>query len=433
MPDLKIDTPTDSRSFSERTHEVIVGPCRLVVLPVAVEGVVSFAGAIRTAPDLLRGDGLIQELVTLLLDKGTRSRDRFAIADLIDNRGAQINFRSSPLRITFSGRSLVEDLPEVLSLLAEQLREPLFDSEEFAKARTRLTANLRRSNENTGARATGLLSRLIYPPGHPNYINDPDEELGRLATVGVERVHEFYESHVGANELTLVVTGDVDVAQVETVVSGVFSGWPSSQLSPVAVETLSRVAPGVIQDVLPEKKNVDVRMGHRLPIRRDQPDYVPLFVGIFALGGNFSARLMNIVRDKLGLTYGINAGVTGTSVEYAGHFRVAVTLSPEHLRRGMEATQDVIRQFVAEGVSRDEVEAVKETIGGSFVVDLATTGGLAYSLLINHLRGFGTEYLDRFPSEIAGTTPERVNEAIRGYLSPDDTSVALSGAIEVDH
>jgi hypothetical protein len=92
--------------FANRTSESTVGPCRLIVLPVAVENVVSFAGSIRTSPDFALGEDILQQLATLTLDKGTKKRDRFAVAELIDNRGAQISFRSSPRRVTFSGRSL---------------------------------------------------------------------------------------------------------------------------------------------------------------------------------------------------------------------------------------------------------------------------------------------------------------------------------------
>jgi zinc protease len=420
-------------SFTERTTEVQAGPCKLVVLPTVVDDVVSFAGAIRSVPDLNAGEGIVQELMTLLLDKGTAKRDRFAVAELIDNRGAQIHFRSSPLRVTFTGRAMREDLPDVLSLLSEQLREPLFDEEEFEKAKLRLAATLRRSNENTGARAGGALSRLIFQSHHPNHNSSPETELARLASVSLADVRRFYKQHIGANEATMVVVGDVRPKEVETVVSREFDGWlPTSY----EVPSYGSVEPGSAQELLdrlPEKRNVDVRLGHAIPVRRDHEDYVPLYLGTFILGGNFSARLMNIVRDQMGLTYGIGATLSGASVDYTGYFRVAVTLSPDKLDQGLNATREVIDRFVRKGALIEELDEKKETIKGSFVVELGTTGGLAYSLLVNHLRGFGTEYLDGFRDRIEAVTLDQMNSAVRRYLVPEKLHAAMSGALTDDH
>jgi zinc protease len=424
---------TSPSPFEDRTHEIVLGNCRLIVLPVAVDDVVSFAGAVRTAPDQALHEDLLQELVTLTLDRGTQRRDRFAVADLIDNRGAQIQFRSSPQRITFSGRALTADLPDVVALLAEQLREPLFDPDEVEKARLRYAAELRRSQENTGARATGALSRLIYAAGHPNFIRPAEESLDALNAIAVDGVRGFYHRCVGADQLTFVVVGDVDPATVETVVRENLADWAEKGRGPGrwGVPPLSPAA--AVHDVLPAKMNTDVRLGHAVPVKRGDGVYLPLHLATFVLGGNFSARLMNIVRDQMGLTYGISASLTGISVDYTGHFRLAVTLSPDNLTKGVQATMDVVRQYVEEGATDEEVQAAKETVRGSFVVELATTGGLAHTLLINHLRGFGTEYMDRFRDEVGAVGTDEVNAALRQYLHPDRLHTAYSGAAAVDH
>jgi zinc protease len=416
-------------SFADRTYESTVGPCRLIVLPVAVENVVSFAGSIRTSPDFGLGEDILQQLTTLTLDKGTKKRDRFAVAELIDNRGAQISFRSSPRRITFSGRSLTADLDDVLSLVAEQLREPLLASEEIEKARASFLADLRRSQENTGARASGLLSRMIYSEGHPNYSRPVGAAIDLLSAVDPSEIRAFHNRAVGADELTLVVVGDVDPAKVECAVREVFADWHSNERVRLPIEAPAVGAPREQIDTMPEKSNADVRFGHAIAIRRDHPDYLPLYVGGFVLGGNFSSRLMSTVRDQMGLTYGISASIVGTSVEYAGNLRIGVTLSPDNFDRGVEATREVTSRTILDGVAGEEVAAARETIAGSFVVDLGTTGGLAYSLLINHLRGFGTGYLDHFREEIHAITTEQVNDSLRTHLNPDALNMAASGSV----
>jgi predicted Zn-dependent peptidase len=178
---------------------------------------------------------------------------------------------------------------------------------------------------------------------------------------------------------------------------------------------------------MPDKSNVDVRLGHPVPIRRDHPDYHALYVGNYILGGNFAARLMNTVRDEKGLTYHIGSGLSGVTTRYAGYWQTSVTLSQDALEEGLAATTDVIRRFVEEGATEAELDDKKTTITGSYAVGLATTRRLAQSILTNAERGFDTGYLDRFPEEIRALTLEEVNAAVRTHLRPDELHEALAG------
>ena len=178
---------------------------------------------------------------------------------------------------------------------------------------------------------------------------------------------------------------------------------------------------------MPDKSNVDVRMGHAVPLRRDDDDYLALYVGNYILGGNFAARLMNVVRDEKGLTYHIGSGLSGISTRYAGYWQTRVTLSHEALEEGIAATMDVVRDFVDEGATEEELADKKTTITGSYTVGLATTQRLARSILTNAERGFEMDYMDRFPEEIRALTLEEVNQAVRRYLQPDAMHEALAG------
>jgi len=177
------------------------------------------------------------------------------------------------------------------------------------------------------------------------------------------------------------------------------------------------------------KPNVDVRMGHTLSLRRQSSDYIPLYVANYILGGNFSARLMQIVRDQLGLTYGIRSALKGVTVDHDGFWEVSVTLSRDMVSRGIDETRKVLDAFVAQGVTEKELQAKKDTITGSFQVGLATTSGLGRSILANVERGFGVEYLDHFPEEIRSATLDEVNSALTRHLRPADLHIARSGSL----
>lgn len=414
-------------TISSRVHERNVGPCRLITLQTPVEDVVSFRGSFLATPDFLRGEELIQDVTVSLLDKGTRKRDRFEIADFLDYRGAQLHFSSNGLYVRFSGRVLREDIADVLTILAEQLIEPLFDEEEFIKAKVQQVAAYQHAMDNTGSQAAAALSRRLYAEAHPNYIRPAGAEIERLGDITLRNILDYHESHFSANGLVLVLVGDVDEDRAVSTIEQSFGAWLTRVTSTGYERDASPQEVGRTEVLMPDKSNVDVRLGHALSVLRQDPDYLPLYVGNFVLGGNFSARLMATVRDEMGLTYGIHSGLSGITTNFAGHWNVSVTLSQGTVDQGIEATMDQVRRFVADGITADELDEKKTTIIGSFQVGLGTTNGLAGALLNAIEQGFGVDYLDRYPLEIDGLTLDQVNTAIRKHLHPEQMQTALAG------
>ncbi len=430
-PDASRTASTDAAAtpnLAPRIRDRSAGPGRLLTLRTSVDDVVSWRGSFLTYPNLADGDDLRQELTVSLLDKGTEHRDRFALARVLEDCGAKLNLSSDGLYVDVSGRSLAEDLPRVMDVLAEMLRAPAFEEEEFEKARAQAIAKVQRRMEKTGAQASAALTRRLFSRGHPNYSEPPEVVLDRLQRMSIDDVRTYHDEHFGATEWTLAVVGDLDHEAVESVVADAFAGWTPHGAEPTyATEGEPETEPGRSTVPMPDKSNVDVRMGHTVPIRRDHDEYPALYVGNYILGGDFAARLMNTVRDEQGLTYHIGSGLSGVTTRYAGYWQVRVTLSHESLDDGIAATTAVVRDFVEEGATEEELSDKKTTITGSYAVGLATTQRLAQSILTNYERGFELEYLDRFPEEIRALTLEDVNEAVRTYLRPDALHEALAG------
>jgi len=392
-----------------------------------VDDIVSFRGSFVANPDPAAGDPLRQKLTVSLLDKGTEQRDRFELARVLEDCGAKLDLSSDGLFVEVSGRALVDDLPRVMDVMAEMLRTPAFDPEEFRKARAQVAADIQRRMEKTSARASAALSQRLFSEGHPNHNPAPEAVLERLQGLTVDDVRDYHDTHFGATEWTLAAVGDLEHDAVETVVTEAFEGW-TSHAAPVTYETdatPAEVGRSVVP--MPDKSNVDVRLGHALPIRRDHDDYSALYVANYILGGNFAARLMSTVRDEMGLTYSIRSSLSGVTTRYAGSWQTSITLSHDAVEEGIAATKDVIRAFVEEGATLDELDAKKTTITGSYTVGLATTERLAQSILTNAERGFDVSYLDEFPEEIRTLSLDEVNEAVRRYLDPDAIQEALAG------
>ena len=170
-------------------------------------------------------------------------------------------------------------------------------------------------------------------------------------------------------------------------------------------------------------------LGQAIGIDRNHEDYYPLMMGLYILGGNFSARLMSTVRDQQGLTYGISAGVAGVENNNDGYWFTFGTFAPNLLEAGHQATLEQLELLIKSGVSELELKNKQTTITGAFKVGLATTRGIAGQVLTNAERGRKLDYLDRFPEIINGISLVKVNRTLSKYLDLDRLLFVAAGSL----
>ena len=417
------------KSFDERIKEVRIGSCRLLMLPSEVENVVSWQGSFLTNPKFADREELVQSFLVSLLDKGTRTRDKFKIAEVLENKGAEIHFRQRGMRVGFSGQALRDDFSEVFGILVEQLLSPRMAEDEFVKARMRIAASIQRNMEQTSSRAGMALRQLIYPQSHPNYSFSAENELKTLGEIEISRLQQYHNDHFGADDCILVVVGDIDMDVIARTVEQHLAGWKEHNIAPVFESVRTQTSPQKIHVPMSDKFNLDVKMGHHVNLHRRDKDFTSLHIGNYILGGNFSSRLMDVIRDEMGLTYGVHSGLPGVSKEYNGHWQISITLSQDKLEEGIAATHALIFDFVKYGVTAEEVEEKKETITGTYKVQMGTTHGLASLILRSLEHGFEKNRLDTFSIEVASTTVEDVNSALRKYLDPALLHIASAGTL----
>ena len=401
----------------------------LYTLPTPAPGVVSFRASFETHPDLAAHEDLAQRLAVRLLDKGTRRRDRFAFAEALETKGATLAFTADEHRVGFAGRCLRADLPAVLDLAAEALREPLLDAAEASKVLTHLDAAYRHAEEDTAAQSDAALSRLIYSHGHPNRSEPFEQTRVALAALTPDDARRFHERHFRSGPLDLVLAGDVDGLDRADLLDRF--GDRAAAPAPPDVPAPFEAVPSGIEVRVPGKTSYDVRLGHAVPLPRPHPDTLAFRVALFALGGNFSARLMQTVRDSDGLTYGISAALDGAGATYGGHAIVRANFSPDVLGRGLDRVREEVQRLVDEGLSEDELATVQQTLAGTHVVGLSTSGGAAAAMVAALENGLGADWLTVYPQRLQALTTDGVNDVLRRYLRPAALAVACAGPFAV--
>ena len=405
---------------------------RLMTMKTPVKDVVTIVGSLLGGDEFSpEENGMVADLTAAMLDQGTKKHDKFEISEALESVGASISFSSGQYRVRFNARCLKDDIPLVIDLLAEQLREPAFNAKDLETVKRRYIGNLERAKENTGRRASNTFLQALYPEGHPNYRQDIDEQIVLVKKITVDDLVSYHKANYGLGNMIVVAVGDVEAKSLAEEIRKTFSGWKTSPLTIEPTPLRAKDVEGGIHYVtMTDKTSTDMYLGQPIGIDRDNEDYYPLMMGVYILGGNFSARLMQTVRDEQGLTYGIGSSVRGVDYGNDGYWYTRGTFAPELLEQGREATLEQIRKWVEKGVTAEELEAKKSTITGSYKVGLATTRGKADQILFNAERGRPKEFLDQYPEIIKGLTLEQVNNAIRKYVDPDRLVIVVAGSID---
>ncbi len=375
------------------------------------------------------GNPAIPTLTGMLLDQGTKTQDKFAIAEKLESVGATISFRVGTDMLDVSARALKKDVPLVLGLIAEQLRTPAFSAEEFAKAKKQMAGGIKRSLESTDYRAADAFSRAAYPVGHPNRNVAPDDMLAAIESATLDDVLAFHKAHYGPAAMTLVAVGDLDVAALTSAIERSFVGGTGGKARARATKPAAPTA-GAKQDVLMDgKTSVSVMWGQPSGLRYSDPDYQALRLATAILGSGFTGRLMANVRDKEGLTYGVGASLAN-DVFNDGDWRMSATFAPDLLDKGIASTLRQLKIWHDAGATPAEISARKTNLIGSFKVGLATTGGMAENLIAAVNRGYDVTWLDEFPVKVNALTIEQVNSAIKKYLKPESMVMVKAGTFK---
>ena len=403
----------------------------VIISPTGVKNVVTFTGSLPAGDLYNAANSMVADLTGRMLDKGTTKNDKYALAAKLENMGARISFGVGKNNLSINGRCLKKDAGKVMTLLAEQLRYPSFSAVELEKLKKQRIGNLKQQMDNPNSRASETLKRQLFSAGHPNYEIPLEKSLADVKKVTVDDIKAFHKKYYGPRSMILVFSGDTDPKVLRHAVQTAFSGWSGGTVyRTVAAET--KKSDGKRHVVtMPGKTSATMMIGNATGLKRTDKDYLPFYLGNTILGTGFAGRLMSIIRDDEGLTYGIYSG-HGGDVYADGYWFITATFAPNLLDKGIKSTKRELMRWVKDGVTANELKKVKTRLKGRFKVGLATSGGMARQLLSIAQRGLPMDYLDRYPERIDAVTLDQVNAAIRHYVHPKQDVIVIAGSVDKD-
>ena len=414
--------------FGSKMQSAQIGNIELIAIDLPIDNVVSFVGSIAAGDSLCPADApMLATLTAAMLDKGTDNQDRFQIAEKLDQLGANLRFNSGDQSLNFSGKFLRADAGSFMQILADQLRNPAFETEVLETLKSRQEASLLQAIDNPDYRAGALLSRILYPEDHINYSSPINELKADIESTTIEDLAAFHDAHYGTSSMQLIFTGDIDFEQLKAAVGNAFDGWEGGSDYP-KLNTLPNENTEVAERIyIEDKTSVAARFGFNTGLQRTDADYLPFMVGNYILGGSFHSRLMTEVRKNRGLTYDIRARHQG-DILTQGNWTLSASFSPSVVNEGLQAAREVVQQWFEDGVSEEEVAAAIETLTGSYIVGLSTTGSVAGQVHSFIQRGFDPKYIDEYPILLRQLTAKEVNRAIRQYFDPSLVTEVVAGS-----
>lgn len=417
-----------SADMAEHAQRTQAAGIDLITYVTGVKDVVIIDGALP-AGDAFAGTGnaAVPTLTGMMLDRGTRGMDQFAIAQQLESVGAEISYGVGAQSLEIRAKCLKKDLPLVIGIIASELRTPALSAQDFAKAKQQFTGLVESSLQSTEARSQEAFARAVFAPNDPNRPHTLEEFLAAAKAATLDEVKAFHAKYYGPAHLTLVLAGDVSNANAAELVGKAFSGWSGGH-DYLAAPIPAAPSAHEVKVPLEDKTSVSVIIGQATGLRYKDPDALALRVGTAALGRGFTGRLMSTVRDKEGLTYDIGAGVSKDTLT-GGDWELGASFAPKLLDRGIASSRRELQSWWRDGITEKELGLRKQGMIGNYLVGLATTGGVANTILSTVQRGYDLSWLDRYPKAVDSLSLSEVNAAIKAHLNPAAMVLVEAGSI----
>lgn len=407
-------------------------PCPGVTLHTVRTGVRDLVNLLVSMPG---GTGheenhMLVRVFTEMLLEGTKKRSRAQFHEALEARGIELSFHADYGWLTCSIRMLKNELPTALALAVEALTSPALDAAALAIVKERLVTSLQHAKSDTRGRARTLLAQKMYPRGHKNWSPSEDESIRAVQAVTRADLVALSKKY-GVGEMLAVATGDVRSAEMGDMLAHVLRPVRASAFG-LLREPLGALPRKQSVDELSiaGKASIDVFLGQSLQLRYDDPDYYALALAMSVLGEGFTGRLMARVRARDGLTYHTTARAGGFSGGASGYWFAYGSFAPELYARGVDALQREVSEFVARGITEEELDHRKTMLAGEHQVGLSTARALASTILSLLEDGRPLSIIDEYPDKFASLTRDEVNAVIEKHLDVRALALVAAGTIQ---
>jgi zinc protease len=367
----------------------------------------------------------LAHFVSKVIDRGTEHRSGEAIAEALDGRGVTLNSSVGRHLLTLGCTCLAEDFEDMLALVADVVRRPVFPEADVETRRGEIITAIRQDEDSPATLSVELLMGLLYPDGHP-YGRRTKGTVATVESIARTDLVEYHRTQFSPGGLMVVIVGDVAAARAIAAAERAFGDWQQPASPPLALPPVTR-AERRQRLVVPmmNKSQADVAYGFTTITRRD-PDYHAItlmnnVLGQYGLGG----RLGDSIRERQGMAYYAFSSFDANVAE--GPLVIRAGVAPENVDRTISSIDEEVRAIVRDGVTASELADAKRYLIGSMPRNLETNSGIASFLHTAEFFGLGLDYDRRVPALLDSVTLDEVHAATGRILDPERASIVIAG------
>jgi len=364
-------------------------------------------------------------LAAMTLDEGAGALDAQAFQGRMQDLAVSLGFDAGRDAFTGSLRTLRDNRDEAFELARLALTEPRFDEEAVNRVRTSIMAGLRRDQADPNYVARRAFYQVAFPE-HP-YGGEVRGSLESLPKITPDDLRAFMASELGRDRLVVAASGAITPEELGKALDQVFGGLPATAKAPPLADVTPKGAGETLVAPRPTAQTL-VLMGQQ-GVKRDDPDWYTATVMNYILGGGgFTSRLMDEVRERRGLSYGVYSYLI--PMEHAA--LIAASGSTANAKAGemLEIMRAEWRRMAEAGVTEEELRDAKTYLTGSFPLQFNSTSAIARIVLQVKRDNLGIDYLNKRDEYINAVTRDDVQRVARRLLDPAKLLTVLVGRPE---
>ena len=371
----------------------------------------------------------LARLTAGLMDEGAGDMDANTFNEKLADTGAK--FSAGALRdmawISMRTLSAAQYSEPAISLFKTAATQPRFDANAVERVKTAIISKIRRDASSPGSAANKAIRRAVF--GEHPYAHPTDGEESTLNQLTDQDVRGFYQRHYVRENALLAIVGAVTRSQAEVLADGIAADLPSGK----PASAIPPVAPLSEQKVLKipfDSLQSHVRIG--MPgMKRGDEDYVPLFVGNHVLGGGgLVSLLFDEVREKRGLSYGVNSYFAPS--EQLGIFVASLQTDNSQAQQALDVLIDTIEGFIENGPPAERLEAAKQNLIGGFPLRVDSNSEIIEYIAMIGFYGLPLDYLKTFPERVAAVDAAQIKDAFARRVSLDRAAIVVVGKQDTD-
>lgn len=370
-----------------------------------------------------RGKYGIANLTAEMLDEGAGTRDALQIADAVDYLGANLSTSSTSDASFVQLHVPVARFADALPIMADVALRPTFPQDELKRVREELLTSIVQAQDDPASLVQFAFPRIVFGPEH-RYGTLSVGTAAALKGLTVADLRRFHAQHYALSNAVLIVTGDVTPASAVARLESAFGAWKGAASQPAPVPAASQVNARQIYLVdKPGAAQSQIRIGW-VGVPRSTPDYFALRVLNTILGGSFTSRLNQNLREEHGYTYG--ASSTFDMRTSAGPFYAAAGVQTD---KTSEALTEFFKELdaIRKPIPADEVEKAKNYLALALPRNFETTSSLSSSLAQMFIYSLPADYYETYTARVRAITPADVKRAAERYIQPDKFAVVIVG------